>query len=406
MAHKTILLVGTYPIANPMHGGQKRVQAIVNAYRKIFDEVQFSAVFFKGFYADYDSTDVPLGPEYTVKLQASPFTGDVVSGKAIYDDPAIKNRFITMITRLKPDIIEIEQGFPYFGLRRLLAEIGYKGKLISSTHNIEAPMKREILHNAGVPKAEIDKVVSEIDAIEKELAKTSDLVIACTPSDVTAYEKMGAHKVVLAPNGMAPIITTAEAKARWLAEFNDKGIVKKILFVASAHPPAWTGFLDVVGLQMGFIGPESRILLAGGISDLAKGAVPADGHDAHIAHATFWQRVLPLGRPSDEDLGALLTLSDVIILPITEGGGSNLKTAEAILADKPIVATSHAFRAFEHLMKLPNIYIADTPAAFRQAINKALTTPPVARTAAERKMAEQVLWQHSLEALVKEVRAL
>jgi hypothetical protein len=60
------------------------------------------------------------------------------------------------------------------------------------------------------------------------------------------------------------------------------------------------------------------------------------------------------------------------LLPITDGEGSNLKTAEALEAGIPIVATSKAFRGFEAAMKLEHVTIADNPKDFRLAVRRAL----------------------------------
>lgn len=403
MVRKSILLIGTYPIKNAQHGGQKRMQAIMRAYRKHFGTVRYVGVFFKGFYKDYSEHDIALGDRYTKQFQESPFTGDVLCGNAIFDDPEVKRRMIAHIREIKPDIIEIEQGYPYLGLRRLLAELDLHPKLVFSSHNVEAPMKREILEGAGVPETEVKRIEQEIADIEQSLAQASDLVIGCTPADVQAYKRMGAKHTVLAPNGMAPIHTTDTDLRQWQDRFAEEGIAKTVLFVGSAHPPNWTGFSQMIGLGMGFLAFDTRLLLAGGICDYFENNIKESNN---IEHATFWQRVIACGRPSDDSLGALIQLADVIVLPLTEGGGSNLKTAEAILADKPIVATSHAFRSYEKYVKLPNIYIADTPKAFRAAIGAALAATPRKRTVSQQELASQVLWQNRLKDLVNEVTAL
>jgi glycosyltransferase involved in cell wall biosynthesis len=45
-----------------------------------------------------------------------------------------------------------------------------------------------------------------------------------------------------------------------------------------------------------------------------------------------------------DDLGGVYREADVIVLPVTNGGGIAIKTLEAIQHEKPIVATHHAFR--------------------------------------------------------------
>ena len=47
-----------------------------------------------------------------------------------------------------------------------------------------------------------------------------------------------------------------------------------------------------------------------------------------------------------------------MLLPITYGGGSNLKTAEALLTGHPIIATAKAFRGCEVFTDMPGMIIA------------------------------------------------
>lgn len=403
MNNKTILVIGTYPIAVPQHGGQKRLAAIVDEYRGMFERVQYTAVYCADFYAQAGPGDIPISGDSLQRVRESPFTGDVVCGEAIYDDPAVRERMVNVITNLQPAVIHIEQPFPYIGLKKLLAELEIKPKIIFGSQNIEAPMKRDILQNANAPQAFTDEIVERIDALERELSKDADLVMACTEADIAAHKKMGAKKVVLAQNGIAPFETTPEATEYWKRKFAKKNITKTALFVASAHPPSWTGFEEMIGYGVGFMPLGSQLLLAGSVSDYFESRV-TDTTD--IKQVTFWQRVTACGRLPEERLVALLQLADVIVLPITEGGGSNLKTAEALIADKPVVATSHAFRSYENFMGFPNIYIADKPGDFRAAIANALTATPQPRTAAQAQLVQEVLWENRLSDAMKEVTKL
>lgn len=403
MINKRILLINTFPIKNAQGGGQKRQAAMVAAYKKQFSQVQYASVFFKDWYKDYEATDIPLPASLTPRVHESPHTADALSGKAIYEDPEVKRKMTELLRAFRPDIIQVEQVFPYLGLKRLLAELGMQPAIVYSSHNVEYPHKREILESVGMDKEQIDAAVQEIEAAELDLAANSKLVIACTQADKEFYQKRGAKHVVLARNGMAPIKTTPPAVQKWEQHFADKGIRRFALFVGAAHPPNWVGFGKMVGENVGFMPFDARIVLAGGIADYFRDTINQEYNPAHL---TFWQRVELAERPSDDSLGALLTLADVILLPITEGGGSNLKTAEAILANKKIVATTHAFRSFENLLDLPNITIADSPRDFRNAIRAALDAPLQTRTSAQQARANAVLWEECLKDAVKEVGQL
>jgi hypothetical protein len=400
MTNKKILVLSTYPLKDARHGGQKRTEAIYEAYKHEFARVRHCAIFYKGFYADYDSDDIPLGPDSEALVMQSPLTGDIVCGEAIFKDPKVKAVFTQLLINFEPDIIHIEQPFQYLGLKPLLEQLQLQPKLIFGSQNIEAPMKREILEGIHVPEKDIVPVEKIIDDVERELSQVADLVIACTKSDLAAHKVMGARNLVLASNGIAESHTTPSAKKHWLAKFQKMGVTKTVLFVGSAHPPNWTGFLDMVGKGLGFVPLQARIVAAGSISDYFDREVSADTLD--VADATFWLRAFSAGRLSEDSLGALIQLSNVILLPITEGGGSNLKTAEAILANKKVVATDHALRSFEWFKDFPNVWVANNQADFQRCIVTALATPFVARTMQQEKDASRVEWKNCLRDMVQE----
>lgn len=70
--------------------------------------------------------------------------------------------------------------------------------------------------------------------------------------------------------------------------------------------------------------------------------------------------VIPLGEATDDVKNAAFTISSAVVLPVATGGGTNLKTAEALLTGLPIVSTSFAMRGFEKFSKLPYLFLADT----------------------------------------------
>lgn len=400
--NKKVLLFSTYPIANAQHGGQKRVAAIVQEYQKVFAGVKFMAVFHQGFYPIWGKEDVYVTGSARQQVEGSPFTGDVICGEAIYDEPRVRKKVEKLLRSFRPDIIEIEQPFPYLGLKPLLDDLGMHPKIVLNSQNLEYAMKEEMLESLGMAAKDRKKIVAKIRDIEESATKAADLVIAVTPADAEAHIAMGAKKTVIASNGIAKV-TASQAAVNYWQDFKRKHAVKNLVtFVGSAHPPNWFGFLDMVGDRIGFVPPDARIVLAGSISDYFEQSI----REQKPEHVTFWHRVFAAGRLSDDRLAALIETSDVLLLPITEGGGSNLKTAEAILSGKKIVTTSYGLRSFEHYKSFPNIYIADTPSDFRKAILRAIHEPYVPRTKAQIKQAEEVQWEYCLQPMVAEVSKL
>lgn len=396
-----VLIVATYAIKHAEHGGQRRVSAIVDLYKKASNDVRFVGVYAPDYYDHKDRYDIAVKGKTRQATLDSPYTGDIICGRAIYDDARVKKKFTALLQSFRPDVIQVEQVFPYLGLKPLLEELGLKPKIILSSHNIEYSHKIEILESSGYAHeaAEAGKIIEDC---ERDMAANADLVVAVSAGDAEILKDMGARRVIVAPNGIAKHPLTENGKSHWETYKSDNKVSRIAAFIGSAHPPNWVGFLSTVGDRVGFLPADSRIVMAGSIADYFKD----NFIDYKPEHATFWNRVFPAGRINDELLTGLLEVTDVILLPITEGGGSNLKTAEAILSGKKVVATTYAFRAFEQYINLPNIYIADSPEDFREAIIKAFDAELLVRTSEEESLAEKVQWDYCLEPMAEGVEKL
>jgi len=142
MNDKKILVINTFPIKRAQTGGEKRVEAIIEAYSQISSQVFYASVYYKPYYPVAGALDIPLPDSLTPQVHASPHTVDVLCGESIFTDPEVKDRIATILQNINPDIIQIEQAYPYIGLKPLLAELGLKPKLILSSHNVESKHKR------------------------------------------------------------------------------------------------------------------------------------------------------------------------------------------------------------------------------------------------------------------------
>lgn len=113
--------------------------------------------------------------------------------------------------------------------------------------------------------------------------------------------------------------------------------------------------------------------------------------------------LLAAGTISDSQLRGLLATAHVIILPITSGGGTNLKTAEALWSGQRIVATNKAFRGFEKFCQSSLVELVDKPHDFVQALSICMRSPPCSIKASERAERRSVLWGETLKPLLKAV---
>lgn len=390
MLKSKLLVIAPYPIKKPGHGGQKRVAALVENYKKIFESVKFVGIFHESGYPDYEESDIPLGQKENLEAVAEqPLLVDQIIGRSLANDSHVRSHFAEVLKEYRPDIIEIEQVFLYDGLSSLLKDMGLSPKLIFSSQNIEYKMKGEIYRSLEVDKKVAAEAVEYTKKLEEKFSQNADLVIAVSENDAKEHKKMGAKNVVVAPNGIArsheePV--KSEATNRFLDIKNDGAVDTFVTFIGSGHPPNYLGFLELIGDDTAFLPNTARLVIGGGVSEYIKSKFPKKDNPR------LWRRLIATGSLTEDDLYSLISKTDIFILPITSGGGSNLKTAEAILSGKKIVATSFAFRGFERYLSLPNIYVADAPGKFRDAINEAIKMPLVERTNREIDLAQKVQW--------------
>ena len=107
---------------------------------------------------------------------------------------------------------------------------------------------------------------------------------------------------------------------------------------------------------------------------------------------------------TESELSGLLATAHVLILPITRGGGTNLKTAEALWSGRHVVGTTIAMRGFEDFCSTRGLVIADDPSAFQKAIREAMSSPALQLEAAERQQRSRVLWASTLKDLTSALR--
>jgi hypothetical protein len=67
----TLLVLSTYPIRRPRHGGQLRSAALMTEYNKVFDKVIRTAVFNSTVYSqkEFGKTDIPSPKELTDQIK-------------------------------------------------------------------------------------------------------------------------------------------------------------------------------------------------------------------------------------------------------------------------------------------------------------------------------------------------
>lgn len=369
---KKILILSTYPLKNPIHGGQIRASQIAKAYIKLNYSVYNIAVYQEESWdkSDIGKLDVPfpVSSEYRSTKDLIPSNlADYLSGIYAFNDLKAYAKILKNVPE-GIDIVEIEQPWLFNLAKRLIRteKFSKNATLIFSSHNIEHKLEEGIYQSNRILDKE--KELNEINALECEAAKGSDLCFAVTEEDKQWLEKSGAKEVILAPNG----VSGWDAKEEYIRKWEKKlPTTPFLLYVASGHPPNFKSFIEIFGGSLACIPPDSKLVIAGSVcAHLQK-----ELNNSQLTNLNI-SRVLFLGVLEDNHLAAVKSLCAAFIIPIKTGGGSNLKTAEAIYSGKPVICTSMSLRGFEHYLKLPEVFVADTPDLLWKHIHEILSRPP------------------------------
>ncbi len=384
-----------YPTRRPRHGGQLRAHHAARALEAAGHVVERIAVFSSLHYP-------PSGDEPAVDLAAArsrprwrdvPQAADMRLGELAATDAACFALLAARLDATRPDLVMLEEPWLWPGVRRWRASLAVPPPLVFDAHNIESRAKARILADAAI--AEAARIVADVDALERDLARAAVGVIATTAEDAAVLRDWTAGMVVVARNGTVAR-RTGHLHGILPAPLDPSR--RYVLFVGSAHPPNASGFLTLALPALPVLRSTERIVVAGDVCTLLAPVFAAGGVNFMLR-----DRLALLGPVGDLALDCLLGNAAGILLPITYGGGSNLKTAEALVSGLPVVGTTQAFRGFSEFLGAPRVTVADTPGAFAAGVRRALDADAVARdNAAE----PTLLWEATLRPLVDLVAAI
>ena len=255
-----------------------------------------------------------------------------------------------------------------------------------------------------MPVAEQQPATDRLRTLEADLVRHARLVIAVSAGDARAFREMGAGECIVVRNGHDRREPSQGALTRSREELFKGWHRAYAFFVSSWHQPNFRGFDGMVGPSLGYLPPDAQIVVAGGVTNLVSQCErygPASAVNGNRLH-------LITGTVGDDDMAALLHLAQAILLPITSGGGSNLKTVEALFAGRPIVAASYAFRGVEEFAALPRVHLCDTAAQFQAAVQRLLMQPATPKEPAKGTWDDSLnclTWPALTESLVQQVTA-
>jgi glycosyltransferase involved in cell wall biosynthesis len=392
-----ILTLSTYPFSTPRHGGQHRLHSIVGAYRSAGHEVQSIGVLGSASYtAEEGFISFPPNSDL-VRCIPNPFLMDdwAIGELAAHDD-----RYFSSLRALvpqTPDLIHVEQPWLFGFAQRYAAEVARRPiLLIYGAQNVEHLLKFRIVE-PYLGQTHADECTHKVLQCELAAIKGADMVCAVSEGDAAWLRQEANCDVLVAANGVHDRVVTDAG----LGEANAiTGHRKSALYCASAHPPNIVGFFEMFERGVGCLSPDERLVVAGSASTNIK----SDGKFNRVPG--LHRHYVGAGEVSDSCLQGLLSSAHVILLPITRGGGTNLKTAEALWAGRHVVATPTAMRGFEQFERAHGVKVCQDAVGFRHAVREAMSEPPLEISAADRQTRRVLLWESSLMPLVRGISEL
>ena len=389
-----ILLLSTYPAVNPAHGGQHRLSQIAKALDADGHSVEFRGILGS---ASYGGTPGYLrfpGTDALSRYLANPMLMEDWAIGQYAADPAGGFKPLSKLCGDRYDAVFCEQPWLFQFAYKQFAQKRRRPLLIYGSQNVEHRLKYEI-SESYLTAALAEKYSSLVENEECFAARNSDLNVVVSDNDKQWITSVSNTPVVLAPNGVAD----RRAGLRDVQRSNSVATCRKFaLYCASSHPPNIQGFYDIFGNGIGCLAPDERIVVAGG----AGAQIAADSRFNRVSGLS--KKFVAAGEVTESELSGLLATAHVIILPITRGGGTNLKTAEALWSGRHVVGTTISMRGFEDFSSTRGLVIADEPSAFQKAIREAMSSPPLQLEAAERQQRSRVLWASTLKDLIEALR--
>jgi glycosyltransferase involved in cell wall biosynthesis len=298
------------------------------------------------------------------------------------------------VDALRPVTVLLVEHPWLFGLARALRDHGHcpNAALVYSSHNIEWRLHEAQWRRQNAWTAAAGRLVAAIRRAEAVAAAAADLTLAVCEADAAELREHGARQVLVLCNGVhAPPLQAVPGSAPDALRGRPY-----LLFVASDFWPNVSGFDAWMPADFGHWPAGHAVAVAG--------RVGAALRRQRRWSAAFEQgRIIDLGVLPRDRLAQAIAQAHALILPIGEGAGTNLKTAEALVSGRPIVATPMSLRGFEAYAQHPCLHLADTPAAFNAAMQRALAQRK-ADLCDER--AQSLLWPQTLAPLMPALNAL
>ena len=361
---KTVLLLSNYPYKIPRSGGQIRSKTICDRYVKEgYTCIPLVVREESNYVGESDPAQEVIFPDNSpyrlYKNIFVPFISEYSSGIFAVESVDVMKAICRRIDQTI-DVIHIEGPFLFKLGQKLKNEVLQMkdSKLVYSSQNIEYKLKADMLSCTNISSVIKSTLIADIKSLELDAVKQADLVLAVSNEDKDFLEKESGRQVILGVNAAHKQEATSYSLELWRKKLPSKYFV----FVGSAHQPNVVGFFSMLEHTEGSLSEEIKIVIVGNVSVMFE-----TSHQYVKNKSVDKQKLILLGMVTDEDLAAVLALAHAVLIPIISGGGTNLKTAEALLSGKYIVSTSKGFRGYEQYINVDRgVFIGNTPEEFQK----------------------------------------
>jgi len=367
-----LLLLNPYPILKPRNGGQMRAASLMQAACLAGWDVETIAIYPAAFFprAEWGRLDIVLeSAALRAQVHADMLFADLLVARAAANDTNVVRKLSEAIARFSPEVIQIEQPWPWLVLKEALALNGRECRLVYSSQNIEWKA-RPALFDHGMKTVASEQLLAETRVLEEEVAQAADLTFSISDIEAKEIERGCGRPVVYLPavsDLTAP--SAATRRPRFAAEAREAHCVYAAL-IGSAYWPNVEGFFDVFPDGLGFLAPGEQIWVAGSLGD----AIKRDRRFQEFLSINE-TRFRDVGYLSESEKADFFAAAECAIAPVHIGAGAKLKTADAIASGRPVVATPHAVEGYGPIIGGAlgaGVYVAEAPKAFQRFVRKSL----------------------------------
>lgn len=360
-----ILLLSTYPVSGVESGGVVRLKSIVEALNQAGHQTHVLAIvppLSDTFRSSRAETVIPLvdGAFSDRDFAAIGYHDTLIGIYAATEKGGVLERASVVEKSFDPELIIVEQPFLIELAEALAARTD--APIVYSAANHEHALKKALIDLVPEPYDHPLPLLEDVQRLEDRAIRGSALVVAIT-SDMQAFlQDKGAKRVVVAGNGSR---VANAAPGGSLSDSRFTADSDQLLFgcFGSSYWPNSEGLAAVTRPSLAFLPPNGRLVTTGRLGQALK-----DHPSYRRGRRINDSRLLHYDHLDGAAYEALVRSCDLLLLPVFVGGGSPLKTADALASGKPVLLTRKMTSGYDDILatNADGVTLVDDPAQFRE----------------------------------------